>query len=226
MNYGVATSQGEAELEQFLRRADVAIDRRVRGGGAQGLRFPGGARVARPVVTDLRALVRQRATQAMQPPVDLEIDCTFETVLENFEVGDYRLRPHHYEPLLGFIRQVLLAAAQPGVEILVSAIGRADETGPELMNFGLSMSRAMEASAALQGWFEFLGIPVTVGAIPFGEHIAPLPPPHTVAGRRRNRSVTLSLCIGRRPAPPPILTARGGLGRQTLRRQAPRPRPS
>jgi outer membrane protein OmpA-like peptidoglycan-associated protein len=124
--------------------------------------------------------------------------------LDGFEVGDYRLRPPHYEPLLRVVLLGHAASGQPNTAVVIVAEGHADDTGLNLMNFGLSFSRALEVSTNLEGWFRRLGDSVVVSPLPIGEN-PPLVPNTTPAGRRRNRSVVLTLCVVRR-IQQPILT--------------------
>src|SRR5262245_40201647 len=63
----------------------------------------------------------------------------------SFDVGDYRLKPHHYDQLLELGAQVVNnASSAGGLALLID--GHADDSGAPFMNIGLSFNRALESS--------------------------------------------------------------------------------
>jgi outer membrane protein OmpA-like peptidoglycan-associated protein len=108
-------------------------------------------------------------------------------ILDDFVVGDYRIRPSHYEKLLN-IRDSVKQLLNLGLPISVSIEGFTDSSGKERMNTGLSASRAME----VQTFLVRLGVPVH-NVVGRGESSPPAPNT-SEAGRRKNRRVELRLC--------------------------------
>lgn len=191
MNVLMKMSRGDAELEAALQRAEAQISR------AQ----PGAL-----TASQLKNLIRQRAGTLRFLP-NTQVPCE-EVTLDRFDVGDYRLRPYHYEPLLGVVWRLASAIAQP-MQVFGVAEGRGDDTGTELMNMGLSFGRALEVQTQLVAWLALLQIRALIVPVPLGE-VAPLLPNTTPAGRQRNRSVRLRLCVGLplntpMPGPPQVI---------------------
>jgi outer membrane protein OmpA-like peptidoglycan-associated protein len=122
--------------------------------------------------------------------------CTVDAIaLDDFQVGDYRLRPSHYEKLMA-IREFARVMKNAGRPISVSLEGFTDSSGKEIMNKGLSVSRAAE----VQNFLVRVGVDVhnVVGS---GES-SPRAPNATEAGRRKNRRVELRVCVLLPPPPP------------------------
>src|SRR5215208_3573800 len=101
MNVLMRPSGGQAEFEAALQEAEAEI-RRTQSEAATASR--------------LRSLSRQRLSRPLQLLVqasrqtNVEVQCVPGLILDRFEVGDYRLRPHHYAPLLDFVVRVAIAA--------------------------------------------------------------------------------------------------------------------
>jgi outer membrane protein OmpA-like peptidoglycan-associated protein len=69
-------------------------------------------------------------------------------LLDRFDVGEYRLKPRHYGPLINLAKQVRdKAGSVRGLMLLIE--GYADDTGARLMNSGLSFNRALEVKRFL-----------------------------------------------------------------------------
>src|SRR6266516_3308365 len=69
-------------------------------------------------------------------------------ILDDFQVGDYRLRPSHYEKLMA-IRDLANVMKNAGRPLSVSLTGFTDSSGKELMNRGLALNRAAEVQSFL-----------------------------------------------------------------------------
>ena len=69
-------------------------------------------------------------------------------ILDRFDVGDYRLKPHHYDSLLELGAQVVNNASSAG-GLALFIDGHADDTGAPFMNIGLSFNRALEVKRFL-----------------------------------------------------------------------------
>ncbi len=108
-------------------------------------------------------------------------------ILDDFLIGDYRIRPSHYEKLLA-IRELARRLKGKGIPLFVLLKGFTDNTGKELMNRGLSDSRAFE----VQNFLVREGVRVQAAA---GAGVSNTPPNTTEAGRRRNRRVELKFCV-------------------------------
>jgi hypothetical protein len=109
--------------------------------------------------------------------------------LDKFQVGDYRLRPHHYEKLIRIAPRL--------IGRVVQITGHTDSQGAEVMNAGLSLNRAAE----VQRFLAAVGIGRTI--IRGAGETRPIASNATSDGRRRNRRVELRLC--RRPPRPPLI---------------------
>ena len=152
--------------------------------------------------------------QQPEPPSDDEqalIDCSPSVVLDRFDLGDYRLKPHHYERLLSVADEIPILT---GFDLVLNIRGHTDKSGSERLNLGLSLSRAFEVFAYLQFFFGGT-IPVETQVEGLGE-TSPIPG----ADAARNRRVELRFCRRPpRPSPPTILTAQGRQrARPTVRR--------
>jgi outer membrane protein OmpA-like peptidoglycan-associated protein len=122
--------------------------------------------------------------------------CTVDAIiLDDFQVGDYRLRPSHYEKLMA-IREIAIFARNAGRPISVALEGFTDSSGKEVMNKGLSVSRAAE----VQNFLVKVGVDVH-RAEGRGEP-NPKADNGTEVGRRKNRRVELRLCVLQPPPPP------------------------
>ncbi|MCI0422718.1 MAG: OmpA family protein, partial [Acidobacteria bacterium] len=190
---------------------------------AAGASAPGGRGSASPATPAARPVRRfsgqrtirlrlmPRLVQQPAPPNgdgQQLVNCSVPVVLDRFELGDYRLRPHHYERLLD-VADALTALA--GSDVVLSIQGHTDSSGSERLNVGLSLSRAFEVFAFLQFFFGGT-IPVETQIEGLGE-TSPIPG----ADAARNRRVEFRLC--QRPAaPPPIITA-ARRGRAPARRR-------
>ena len=108
-------------------------------------------------------------------------------ILDDFVIGDYRIRPSHYEKLM-VIRELARRLKTKGREPFVILKGFTDSTGKEIMNIGLSDSRAFE----VQTFLVREGVEVRGAA---GAGVSNTPPNTTEAGRRKNRRVEIRFCV-------------------------------
>jgi outer membrane protein OmpA-like peptidoglycan-associated protein len=140
-------------------------------------------------------------------------------ILDDFLVGDYRLRPSHYEKLMA-IREMARLFKNSGKQMSVSLEGFTDNTGKEVMNQGLSVSRAAE----VQNFLARIGVGVH-SAVGSGE-ANPRASNATEAGRRKNRRVELRVCVLLPPPPPPpVFTGLGDISEYVPWRARPEMRP-
>lgn len=121
------------------------------------------------------------------------VTCEKDTILDKFEVGEYRLRPYHYERLWDFMKYVNgRHEAGALAELFIVIEGHADDTETKKnTNAGLSFMRAVEVKTFASEWLSQHGIPVP---IKFGSWAATRPIPG--ASRQRNRRVEVRLCRG------------------------------
>ena len=119
--------------------------------------------------------------------------CTLLETFDGFDIGDYRLKPAHYERLIRIAR---LTPGFTGMRLFLLIEGHTDRSGPELMNAGLSANRAAEVHTFLTR----MGASGRVDVVGVGEG-RPRRPNNTAEGRRQNRRVEIRLC----PLPPPPL---------------------
>src|SRR5215831_6446057 len=121
--------------------------------------------------------------------------CTVDAIiLDDFVIGDYRLRPSHYEKLLA-IREFAKLMKNAGKQMSVTLAGFTDNTGKERMNEGLSVSRAAE----VQNFLERVGVTVRRAegrgaSNPRGDN-------RFESGRRKNRRVEITVCVLVPPSP-------------------------
>jgi outer membrane protein OmpA-like peptidoglycan-associated protein len=121
--------------------------------------------------------------------------CRLLETLDDFDVGDYRLKPAHYERLMTIAR---LMRGFARTRSFLRIEGHTDRSGPDRMNEGLSLNRASE----VQSFLTRLGGPARIEVIAVGE-IRPRATNDTAEGRRRNRRVEIQLCQLPPPPPPP-----------------------
>ena len=129
---------------------------------------------------------------AEPPPA---VTCRLLETIDGFDVGDYRLKPAHYERLM------TIARSMPGftrMRLFLRIEGHTDRSGADRMNEGLSLNRASE----VQSFLTRLGGPTRIEVIGVGE-IRPRASNDTTEGRRQNRRVEIRLC----QLPPPPLPA-------------------
>jgi outer membrane protein OmpA-like peptidoglycan-associated protein len=79
-------------------------------------------------------------SQPTQQPT--KFNCKKQLTLDNYESSHYRMLPRHYEPLMNFL--LGLEKTPPSAGSKIAIVGHTDEQGPELMNEGLSINRALE----------------------------------------------------------------------------------
>lgn len=79
-------------------------------------------------------------TQPAQPVS--KTDCKKLLILDGFETSHYRMLPRHYEPLMNFL--IGFEKSPPPAGTTLPIVGHTDDQGPELMNEGLSINRALE----------------------------------------------------------------------------------
>lgn len=124
--------------------------------------------------------------------------CRLLETIDGFDIGDYRLKPAHYERLMR------IARLMPGfsrMRLFLRIEGHTDRSGPDRMNEGLSLNRASEA----QSFLTRLGGRSRIDVIGVGE-IRPRASNDTPEGRRQNRRVEIRLCqLPPPPPPPPIM---------------------
>jgi outer membrane protein OmpA-like peptidoglycan-associated protein len=117
-------------------------------------------------------------------------------ILDTFDVGDYRLKPHHYDLLLELAAQVVnKASSVGGLWLLID--GHADDAGQPFMNIGLSFNRALEVKNFLAEVIAYnsknqVSVPMSIKGS--GERS-----PIRGAPKSKNRRVEVRLC--RVPAP-------------------------
>jgi len=132
---------------------------------------------------------------AEPPPA---VTCRLLETLDGFDVGDYRLKPGHYERLM------TVARLMPGftrMRLFLRIEGHTDRSGPDRMNEGLSLNRASEVQSFLT---RSCG-PARIEVIGVGE-VRPRASNDTTEGRRQNRRVEIRLCqLPPPPPPPPIM---------------------
>jgi outer membrane protein OmpA-like peptidoglycan-associated protein len=174
-------SRGEAELEAALQRADAQISR---------------AKPAAPTAAQLITLMRQQSArnrQLLAQSANQDSRCWKKLLLNRFEVGNYRLQPHHYDTLLEFSTWFSIPKPPPNKHLAIVAVGRGDDTGDELMNYGLGFSRALEVGRWLEAWLAGFNVLTRLIISSKGEK-DPLVP-NTPTGRQQNRSVEIEGCI-------------------------------
>lgn len=121
--------------------------------------------------------------------------CQTAVVLDGFRIGEYTLRPHHYDKMMG------LTLPAPGIMVIR---GFTDNQGDHNSNIGLSGSRAFE----VRQWLFFF-----TGGKPLAKDVRiqglgqsnPVASNATEAGRSRNRRVEILLC---QTQPPPVNVTR------------------
>lgn len=100
-----------------------------------------------------RKIYRGRPWREYESEAEAEPDfpptCIEKLVLDRFELGDYRLRPHHYEPLTNFLLKLKEKPLPPKAALFLR--GHADARGNDFMNSGLGFSRALEAQRFIDG---------------------------------------------------------------------------
>jgi len=117
--------------------------------------------------------------------------CKPQLILDRFELGDYRLRPNHYEPLLTFLTGVRDNPIPPNAGFFVQ--GHADAQGNVNMNAGLGFARAMEvqrfirAIAQKPSFAKLRALPITIGSSGKSSPISSNP--------AANRRVEVGLCV-------------------------------
>jgi len=123
----------------------------------------------------------------------LGVTCEKETILDRFNVGEYRLLPYHYERLWDFMTYVRgRHEAGALAELYVVIEGHTDNTETKKnANAGLSFMRAVEVKTFVSEWLSQHGVPVP---IKFGSWAATRPIPR--ASREKNRRVEVRLCRG------------------------------
>lgn len=123
-------------------------------------------------------------------------------ILDGFEVGDYRLRPHHYTSLTSLASSLAGLSAPARATLILFVEGHTDSSGTEVMNRGLSLSRATEVIRFLAS----SGVTSRMAPVPRGES-SPRAPNTTPDGQRRNRRVEIRACRLLPPPPPPPIRA-------------------
>src|SRR5262249_28827891 len=115
--------------------------------------------------------------------------CNPVVVLDRFDTGDYRLRPHHY-PLLDQFMTALDGRGQQSGALVVRITGHTDTSGAPAIHTGLAFNRAFEVERFLTSR---IGVSGEISV--FGSS-RPVASNATAAGRARNRRVELALCPG------------------------------
>ena len=96
---------------------------------------------------------------AEPPPA---VTCRLLETLDGFDVGDYRLKPGHYERLMTIARVMRGFTAR---RLFLRIEGHTDRSGPDRMNEGLSLNRASE----VQSFLTRSGGPARIEVIGVGE---------------------------------------------------------
>lgn len=140
--------------------------------------------------------LRSDAETRLGQPAPQVFNCSVNSIiLDDFQVGDYRLRPSHYEKLMA-IQDLANVMKNAGRPLSVSLTGFTDSSGKERMNRGLALNRAAE----VQSFLVRVGVSVhSVGGM--GES-NPRASNTTEAGRRKNRRVELNVCFPVLSLPP------------------------
>jgi outer membrane protein OmpA-like peptidoglycan-associated protein len=123
-------------------------------------------------------------------------------ILDGFEVGDYRLKPHHYTTLTNLVSSLAGLPATIRSNLILFVEGHTDSSGTEVMNRGLSLSRATEVIRFLTS----SGVTSRMAPVARGES-RPRSPNTTPDGQRRNRRVEIRACRLLPPPPPPPIRA-------------------
>jgi outer membrane protein OmpA-like peptidoglycan-associated protein len=129
-----------------------------------------------------------------QPPQTPVWSCHPPKVLDDFLVGDYKLRPAHYKTLAS-VRAWVNSLRGLKVNASVALVGHTDGSGEDDMNKGLSENRAYE----VKNFLTQSGVPVH-DVKGMGKS-SPVAPNTTEAGRRKNRRVEIRVCAEQ---PPPL----------------------
>lgn len=105
-------------------------------------------------------------------------------ILNRFDVGDYRLKPYHYEGLVNW-GEMLQQLSVPSDVLIIQ--GHTDVSGTKRMNYGLSLARAFEVYTFLQLLFG--------GAFPLEARIHAFGETQPVSGdQAQNRRVEIRYC--------------------------------
>lgn len=195
---GVVGSSTEAALKAALGRSGIDTTRISKSQPSIGQRSRFAGRRTLSLRFKPRLVQQPRAPE--EPETDV-VNCSNPIIFDRFELGDYRLRPRHYEQLLNVADAV---APLAGTDAVLSIEGHTDTSGDERMNVGLSLSRAFEVMQFLQSVFSG-EIPIDLRINGLGE-TRPIPG----ADAARNRRVEIRLCSQPPPPPPTTLTQRNG----------------
>jgi outer membrane protein OmpA-like peptidoglycan-associated protein len=170
---------------------------RLREGVAQYLNAIDLDRVAHLNHSYAHALGQQSAPTARAGTTTSKCDVVGNPViLDTFDVGDYRLKPRHYDLLLELAAQVVNKASSAG-GLLLLIDGHADDAGQPFMNIGLSFNRALEVKNFLAEVIAYnsknlVSVPLRIKGS--GERS-----PIRGAPKSKNRRVEVRLC--RLPSP-------------------------
>lgn len=147
---------------------------------------------------------------AFEPESESEFEFDFEDavgggcekvlVLEGFEPGEYRLQPHHYQPLREFVEQ--LKSSPPGADKELALVGFGDDPAGGEASRGLGLHRALEVRRFLLPVLEQSGIGLKVVAKSEGDQEQP-PAGETDSPPAQGGRVELLLCPIAADAPAP-----------------------
>jgi len=120
--------------------------------------------------------------------------CRPSFVIDGFDSGDYRLRPHQFGMLRQAVRAFQAAAASGPVSIALQ--GHASADGPEDANRVLSFLRAAAVRWVFNEVAEKLGIKAVRYQLKGAGETLPVAAGDSVDTRRRNRRVEIAVCPG------------------------------
>ena len=144
----------------------------------------------------LREYESMAGSHLAEPP-PAAVTCRLLETMDGFDIGDYRLKPAHYERLMTIAR---LMAGFTRMRLFLRIEGHTDRSGPDRMNEGLSLNRASE----VQSFLTRIGGQARIEVVGVGE-ARPKASNDTAEGRRQNRRVEIRLCqLPPPPAPPPM----------------------
>jgi outer membrane protein OmpA-like peptidoglycan-associated protein len=115
--------------------------------------------------------------------------CQSPVIIDGFERGEYRLRPHHYPALIRFIRRVAPAGSSAPTGVAIKIEGHSDDGGSRDADTGLAYSRALEVERLLTGVLRGLQSVVSSAG-----SSRPVASNTSERNRARNRRVELQLC--------------------------------